>query len=748
MIPLNPYIAGNPVGGGEAFIGRADVLREVLRMLARPNENALLLYGQRRIGKTSVLQELRERLPTEGSYHPVYFDLQDQASVPVGQLLRSLARCMGQELGLDVPELDEANTEVAFQETFLPEVLSRFPEESKLVLLLDEFDVLDNPSEGKSSEQFFPYLRHLLNQYLQRLQFVFVIGRRPEDLTNITNSVFKGIRSYPVSLLTEEDTGKLVRLSEKNESLSWTDDAVGQVYALTGGHPFLTQQLCQEVWEARYEDDPDDVPTVEAEQVGMSVAATLKGARQALEWLWSGLAPAERIVAAALAEAGPDVISQEILEQHLRDSGIRILIGELQNAPRILEDWDLIAVKDKGFHFCVELLRKWVVERKPLSRVQEEIDRIQPMAENLYQAAKNAYSSNAPEKAILWLRQSTRSNPNHVRANQLLAEILITQGALEEARNILEDLYKYQPIAAKQRLVQVITTQAAMTSDREQCLSLYERALSIDSEHEDVRKVYQKIWMDRGNEILLDVENNNYEQSLIIEKLNNALDAFSKSDAKKSIEEIKSRIKYSKIESKVREIESYLSREEYERALEFVQDLHRNYPECKDDLPNLDVLRWKVTLKRKYSAVMRFLQKGDVKSAKRNLVDIVSIDPDYKDSLYYLLQIVKSSELEIAFYEQGLLSKPIDEAPLNLLEIIKRINLSIKMLQDEIEELEVKYHLKCYECIMEREKRHAIGRQLKKIDRSNPRTVALVVFLSFLTTSILIFVILYLSAGG
>jgi hypothetical protein len=30
---LNPYIAGNPVGGGEAFIGRADVLREVLRVL-------------------------------------------------------------------------------------------------------------------------------------------------------------------------------------------------------------------------------------------------------------------------------------------------------------------------------------------------------------------------------------------------------------------------------------------------------------------------------------------------------------------------------------------------------------------------------------------------------------------------------------------------------------------------------------------------------------------------------------------
>lgn len=29
----NPYVAGNPVGGSPAFVGRADVLREVLRGL-------------------------------------------------------------------------------------------------------------------------------------------------------------------------------------------------------------------------------------------------------------------------------------------------------------------------------------------------------------------------------------------------------------------------------------------------------------------------------------------------------------------------------------------------------------------------------------------------------------------------------------------------------------------------------------------------------------------------------------------
>jgi hypothetical protein len=49
-IPFNPYVAGNPVGDSSTFIGRADVLRAVLRVLRRPQDNAIVLYGQRRKG--------------------------------------------------------------------------------------------------------------------------------------------------------------------------------------------------------------------------------------------------------------------------------------------------------------------------------------------------------------------------------------------------------------------------------------------------------------------------------------------------------------------------------------------------------------------------------------------------------------------------------------------------------------------------------------------------------------------------
>ncbi|RKZ92611.1 MAG: hypothetical protein DRR19_03735 [Candidatus Parabeggiatoa sp. nov. 1] len=98
MFSTNPYVAGNPVGDSPAFIGRADVLRDVLRVLRHPEENAIVLYGQRRIGKTSVLQELEAKLPKEGGYHPIFFDLQDKAQWPLARVLQEFAQKISDKL--------------------------------------------------------------------------------------------------------------------------------------------------------------------------------------------------------------------------------------------------------------------------------------------------------------------------------------------------------------------------------------------------------------------------------------------------------------------------------------------------------------------------------------------------------------------------------------------------------------------------------------------------------------------------
>jgi len=77
--PLNPYIAGSALDGPAGFFGREDILRLVETELRAPQQNAVVLFGQRRIGKTSILLQLRRHL-AESGFLPIYLDLMDGRS--------------------------------------------------------------------------------------------------------------------------------------------------------------------------------------------------------------------------------------------------------------------------------------------------------------------------------------------------------------------------------------------------------------------------------------------------------------------------------------------------------------------------------------------------------------------------------------------------------------------------------------------------------------------------------------------
>jgi len=69
----NPYICGMPLNSQqEVFVGRADIMARLERLLMDPYRPPLHLYGQRRMGKTSLLLNLDHYLPS--SIISVFFD--------------------------------------------------------------------------------------------------------------------------------------------------------------------------------------------------------------------------------------------------------------------------------------------------------------------------------------------------------------------------------------------------------------------------------------------------------------------------------------------------------------------------------------------------------------------------------------------------------------------------------------------------------------------------------------------------
>jgi formylglycine-generating enzyme required for sulfatase activity/tetratricopeptide (TPR) repeat protein len=326
-----------------------------------------------------------------------------------------------------------------------------------------------------------------------RLKFVLVLGRNYTDLGAVALAAFKGIPSRRISLLNRADTYRIVRLSEQDKTLNWSPKAVEMVWRLTHGHPYLTQALCSQVWEATYDEIPQNIPTVTLEMVEAAVDATLDASRNTLEWLWNGFGPAEKVISAALSGVGDQVVDDLHLEQLLRESGVRILIRELQNAPELLKNRDILEPVSGGYIFKVEILRRWIERYHSLKRTQDELDRIQPAADGLFQAAQAVYAQGDLSEAEGLLKQTIGFNPNHLRANELLAEILIGLGRLDDARDLLEHLFGLVPNNARPRLIQVCLAQAQSVSDDKKRLELYNRILELDSSRPEALAGREKI---------------------------------------------------------------------------------------------------------------------------------------------------------------------------------------------------------------------------------------------------------------
>jgi hypothetical protein len=265
----NPYMAGKCVDDS-SFVGRIDVFQKVENILLDSQRNAIILYGEQRIGKTSVLLKLKTKLSKKGTYIPIYFDLHQQAQKHLKDILWELAYDIMEETLGGTPDLGD-NPENTFRKNWLPDFLNNLPREKMLVLLFDEFETLVEFKYGQLNIALCHYLHDLLNIFPQRLNFVFAIGDKGDDPIHIAPSLLKGIPLKCVDRFNRNDTIKLIRFSETNNTLNWIDDAIEKVWQVTGGHPYLTQRLCYQIWDDIYDKNPNKLPTVSLRNVETAI---------------------------------------------------------------------------------------------------------------------------------------------------------------------------------------------------------------------------------------------------------------------------------------------------------------------------------------------------------------------------------------------------------------------------------------------------------------------------------------------
>ena len=247
----------------------------------------------------------------------MYFDLQGKERLALGEVLRLLTRSVARAVGM-AQTCPESNDEASqfFRETFLPAVANHLGER-RLLLLFDEFDVLSDDHQASpdaASFTLFPYFQELI-LHEHQLVFIFVVGRRIEELTTSFHSIFKQARYQRIGLLTPTEARELITQPTAGV-LDYANAAIEAILTLTARHPYFTQLICFEVFNHV---KAKNSHTVTAAQVHACIDAALESGHGALNWFWEGLPRAERFIMSAIAHVANEdgVASKDDIRQVL-----------------------------------------------------------------------------------------------------------------------------------------------------------------------------------------------------------------------------------------------------------------------------------------------------------------------------------------------------------------------------------------------------------------------------------------------
>ncbi len=571
----NPYVVGNPVGYTDAFVGRFYIFDDILNMIHHKTDNGIVIFGQRRAGKTSILHRLKRVLEEEHEEaKPVFIDLMGKCILCLDDVLSDLAFEISDSLGVERPQKAQIHSR-----NFIPWVKSIInSQDKKLVLLFDEFDVLNDEQKGMAGEKLFAYLNRLFNIDLEKVKVVIAVGRDILDLYNLLGILVKNFSVIKISVLNKPYAIEIIKRSEKVKygNLVWTRQAVDAILELTNGHSYLTQQLCSSIWYNIFKKRKKPKRRIFSTDVHDSIADAMSHSQGALEWIWDGLSPVQRIIVAALAsEMTSAAISEERLQEILDRIGVRAWMDRLENDPKDkfftdeLVIWDILEYNSqkKGYFFKVEFFRRWVCENKSIARAFDELDRIDERAHDLFRRARKFFEKKDIGEAYKFVCKALDRNPNHLEGIKLKARIYIVKGEEEKAVDELRRLRDFLPDEAEPYLVQALLALARKIDNEDERLKIFNEVLELRPENKTALTAKRKIFEARGDNAL---KYGDFEA---------AIESYSDADLADKVAETE-RLKV--LSEKLEYLDKMKQVENYQEVLNVLESLKRDYPEEGD----------------------------------------------------------------------------------------------------------------------------------------------------------------------
>jgi hypothetical protein len=264
---MNPFTFGNPIKDPERFYGRKNEIRQIINRLASSAHESTSIIGERRIGKTSLLNHLSNPAVAAGlgltpeHFCLVYVDFQGLTDITPRRfwqrVLNKMARSVCDE-SLK-PAIQELSKQEGFDLFDLEDIFQTALDSGyTTVLFMDEFEYVTQNPNFKSD--FFGGLRALAIH-----SGVALIPSTRRELVDLCHSdeikgspffnIFANVVLRPLS---QAEVDELINGYTHDTPFAFTAEDSAIIHNLGGGYPFFVQAAGHYLVEAKLQGLDDE----------------------------------------------------------------------------------------------------------------------------------------------------------------------------------------------------------------------------------------------------------------------------------------------------------------------------------------------------------------------------------------------------------------------------------------------------------------------------------------------------------
>jgi Cdc6-like AAA superfamily ATPase len=357
----NPYIYGSPVDEGE-FFGRQEELETIVQAVTKPVKQDMLVVGERRTGKTSLLYQIGKRLNVP--FIAIYIVLntcRPRTDDVLDHVLHAIIQSLVERGILESAWRTHEFVSNDFTER-VDEVLqeaSRKVENPRLILLLDEADFLLEVEEASSSPALRRGRRRGRHQVDERVQRVLRAALQSQKTGSCLRAVVAGtgdlstymlqhsspffnhFRFIHLKPLSSEETRELIVKPAEMLGVTFSPNAIERISSFSGCQPYYCQALCYEAFAHAQRLNSRLIGDAEVDVAERKICDDFFHAF--LSGIWRRATRKERLFLAALVRGEPCLSATN---------------GDLQR----LLDWQIVARAQERYCFAAGLFERWTAK--------------------------------------------------------------------------------------------------------------------------------------------------------------------------------------------------------------------------------------------------------------------------------------------------------------------------------------------------------------------------------------------------